>query len=75
MNVPCLTLRDTTERPETVTVGSNELIRTDPAKLKPVLNILFVGHWKVGGIPEKWDGRGGERIVGALERSLGQCSV
>jgi UDP-N-acetylglucosamine 2-epimerase (non-hydrolysing) len=54
MGVPCLTLRDTTERPETVTIGSNELIGTDPAKLRPALDRLFAGQWKLGYIPEKW---------------------
>ncbi len=70
MGVPCLTLRDTTERPETVTIGTNELIGTDPAKLKPALDRLFDGAWKTGGIPELWDGRTGERIVAHLEELL-----
>lgn len=70
MGVPCMTLRDSTERPETVTVGTNELIGTDPAKLAPALERLFAGEWKRGGIPELWDGRAGERIVEALERRL-----
>jgi UDP-N-acetylglucosamine 2-epimerase (non-hydrolysing) len=70
MGVPCLTLRDNTERPETVTIGTNELIGTDPARLKPVLDRLFAGEWKKGAIPEKWDGRTAERIVAALERLL-----
>jgi len=67
MGVPCLTLRDTTERPETVTIGTNELIGTDPARLAPALDRLFAGEWKKGGIPERWDGRAAERIVAALE--------
>ena len=70
MGVPCVTLRDTTERPETVTVGTNELIGTDPAALKPALDRLFAGQWKKGAIPEKWDGRTGERIAEVLERLL-----
>jgi UDP-N-acetylglucosamine 2-epimerase (non-hydrolysing) len=70
MGVPCLTLRDTTERPETVTIGTNALIGTDPSKLKPALDTLFSGQWKVGAIPEKWDGKTGERIVAELERLL-----
>ena len=70
MKVPCLTLRDTTERPETVAVGTNELIGTDPVKLKPALDRLFAGGWKKGGIPEKWDGKTGVRIVTHLERLL-----
>ncbi len=68
MGVPCITLRDSTERPETVTIGTNELIGTDPAALKPVLDRLFAGQWKKGGIPELWDGRTGKRIVAVLEK-------
>jgi UDP-N-acetylglucosamine 2-epimerase (non-hydrolysing) len=71
MGVPCITLRDTTERPETVTVGTNELVGTDPAALKPALDRLFAGQWKKGGVPELWDGRSGERIAAILERLLG----
>lgn len=70
MGVPCITLRDTTERPETVTIGTNELIGTDPANIKPVLDKLFAGEWKKGAIPDLWDGRTGERIVAILERVL-----
>jgi len=70
MGVPCLTLRDTTERPETIALGTNELIGTDPTRLKPALDRLFAGQWKKGSIPEMWDGKSGERIVAALERLL-----
>lgn len=74
MGVPCLTLRDTTERPETITIGTNELIGIDPAAIKPALDRVFAGRWKTGGIPELWDGRAGERIVSVLERLCGRCS-
>ena len=70
MGVPCLTLRDSTERPETVTTGTNELIGTNPAALLPALDKLFAGQWKKGAIPEKWDGRTGERILQVLEQLL-----
>ncbi len=70
MGVPCLTLRDTTERPETVTVGTNELIGTNPAALQPALDRLFEGQWKAGGIPDLWDGRTSIRIADVLERLL-----
>lgn len=70
MGVPCLTLRDNTERPETVTTGTNELIGTDPAKLPPALARLLAGDWKKGRVPDKWDGKAAERIVTELERLL-----
>jgi UDP-N-acetylglucosamine 2-epimerase (non-hydrolysing) len=70
MGVPCITLRDSTERPETVTIGTNELIGTDPNAIKPALDKLFSGQWKKGGIPALWDGRTGERIVTVLEKLL-----
>ena len=66
MGIPCMTLRDNTERPETVTVGTNELIGTDPRNIGPALNKLFAGNWKKGSIPEKWDGRAADRIVEVL---------
>lgn len=68
MGVPCITLRDNTERPETCTVGTNELIGTDPAAIKPALDKLFAGEWKKGGIPEKWDGKAAERIINILSQ-------
>ena len=68
MGVPCMTLRDNTERPETVTIGTNELLGTHPAALRPALDRLFAGQWKQGAIPELWDGATGERIADVLER-------
>lgn len=66
MGVPCITLRDNTERPETCTVGTNELIGTNPDAIKPALDILFAGEWKKGAIPELWDGHTAERIISIL---------
>jgi UDP-N-acetylglucosamine 2-epimerase (non-hydrolysing) len=66
LGVPCITLRDNTERPETVTIGTNELIGTDPRSIKPTMEILFSGKWKKGGIPKLWDGKAGQRIVNTL---------
>lgn len=63
MGVPCITLRDNTERPETVILGTNELIGTNPEKIAPTLEVLFSGNWKKGGIPELWDGHTAERLV------------
>lgn len=70
LGVPCMTLRDSTERPETVTIGTNELLGTDPAALAPALDKLFSGQWKHGAIPEKWDGKTAERIVEVLLQTL-----
>ena len=67
LGIPCITLRDTTERPETVTMGTNELVGTNPAVLPVVFDKLFSRAWKVGSIPEKWDGRTGERIAAVLD--------
>jgi UDP-N-acetylglucosamine 2-epimerase (non-hydrolysing) len=66
MNIPCITLRDSTERPETCSIGTNELIGTNPAAIKPALNKLFENKWKTGKIPPLWDGKTAERIVNAL---------
>lgn len=66
MGVPCITLRDNTERPETCTIGTNELIGTNPSTIKPTLDKLFSGNWKKGGIPELWDGHTSERIIKIL---------
>ncbi len=67
MGVPCMTLRDNTERPETVHVGTNELIGTNPNAIKPALKKLFAGEWKKGAIPELWDGNTAKRIVSILK--------
>jgi len=67
MQIPCITLRSSTERPESCSIGTNELIGTDPAAIKPTLEKLFAGNWKKGGIPPLWDGHTAERIVAAIK--------
>lgn len=66
MGVPCITLRDNTERPETVLIGTNELIGTNPKSIKPTLDRLFSNKWKKGNIPDLWDGKTSERIINIL---------
>ncbi|WPR71607.1 UDP-N-acetylglucosamine 2-epimerase (non-hydrolyzing) [Flavobacterium sp. NG2] len=66
MGVPCITLRNSTERPETITIGTNELIGSNPQAIPPILKKLFENQWKKGKIPEKWDGKTAERIVEIL---------
>lgn len=66
MGVPCMTLRDNTERPETIIIGTNELLGTDPAAIEPAMRKLFSGEWKKGKIPPLWDGKTAERIINIL---------
>lgn len=66
MGVPCMTLRNSTERPETVTMGTNELLGTDPSTIAPAMKKLLSGNWKKGTIPPLWDGHTSERIVEIL---------
>jgi UDP-N-acetylglucosamine 2-epimerase (non-hydrolysing) len=66
MHVPCMTLRDNTERPETISIGTNKLIGTNPKAIAPAMDQLFSGNWKTGTIPPKWDGHTSERIVEVL---------
>lgn len=63
LGIPCMTLRNSTERPETVTLGTNEIVGTDPANIIPFLQKLVSGNWKKGGIPKLWDGKTSDRIV------------
>jgi UDP-N-acetylglucosamine 2-epimerase (non-hydrolysing) len=66
MDVPCMTMRDNTERPETCEIGTNELIGTNKNAIKPSLDKLFSGSWKKGRVPELWDGNTAGRIVQVL---------
>jgi len=63
LGVPCMTLRNSTERPETVTIGTNEIVGTNPENILPLLEKLIAGNWKKGGIPELWDGKTADRII------------
>ena len=66
LKIPCLTLRDNTERPETITEGTNELVGTNPKNINKALSKIFNGNWKEGSIPKFWDGNTAERIVNHL---------
>lgn len=66
LGVPCMTLRSNTERPETVSIGTNELLGTNPSALEPAMKKLLGGQWKKGGIPPLWDGKTSERIIETL---------
>ncbi len=64
MGIPCMTMRDNTERPETCTIGTNELVGTNPNNLPAALAKLQ--NWKNGEIPPMWDGHASERIIDNL---------
>jgi UDP-N-acetylglucosamine 2-epimerase (non-hydrolysing) len=71
LGVPCITLRENTERPVTVEVGTSELAGSDPAKIRDAVDRILAGKWKTGGLPEGWDGKASERIVAAMAAYLG----
>lgn len=66
MHIPCLTLRDNTERPETCEIGTNMLVGTNPQNIAPAIQKLFDGKWQKGLVPPLWDGKASERIVEIL---------
>jgi UDP-N-acetylglucosamine 2-epimerase (non-hydrolysing) len=63
LGIPCMTLRSSTERPETCTIGTNVLIGEDMDLLTSSLKYLIQGKWKGSTIPNLWDGRAAKRIV------------
>lgn len=66
LNIPCITMRNSTERPETVLDGTNELVGDDLFLLSKLIHKIVIGNWKTGTIPDLWDGRTSERIVDVL---------
>ena len=70
LDVPCLTLRENTERPITVTEGTNVVVGTRPERIIEEAQKVLTGRAKQGRIPERWDGRAGRRIAEVFERAL-----
>ena len=68
--IPCITLRENTERPITLWEGTNELAGTDTAKIIKFAGEILDGKWKTGKIPELWDGHTAERIISCIENEL-----
>ncbi len=68
--IPCITIRENTERPITLWEGTNELAGTDTAKIIIFANQILDGKWKTGKIPELWDGHTAERIIRCIEKEL-----
>ena len=66
LGIPCLTIRENTERPVTISEGSNELVGTDPDRIRAGAEQILSGKWKTPRVPEYWDGKAAERIVAIL---------
>jgi UDP-N-acetylglucosamine 2-epimerase (non-hydrolysing) len=75
LNVPCLTLRENTERPITLTLGTNVLIGNDNRKLRQEMAKILEGKAKKGTVPPLWDGRAAERIANILLHDMGTVPV
>lgn len=69
LGIPCMTLRENTERPITIEVGTNEMVGTDTEKIIRFAKQMNAGEWKKGQVPELWDGKAAERIVEVLAQS------
>ena len=66
--MPCLTVRESTERPATITLGTNILIGQDMARLRLEVARILAGQVKPGKIPPLWDGQAAERIAEVIMR-------
>lgn len=66
LHVPCITIRDNTERPITIAEGTNELTGLDVSRILDLTTDALAGKWKTGRTPKLWDGKAAERIVQVL---------
>jgi UDP-N-acetylglucosamine 2-epimerase (non-hydrolysing) len=71
LGVQCLTVRDNTERPVTIDIGTNQLVRTDISAIKSAVFEVLNGKIKKGRIPKLWDGKTAERIVNIIMANSG----
>ncbi len=71
LGIPCLTLRENTERPVTIWEGTNTLVGTDPDAIRREARAILAGGGKAGRVPEYWDGHAADRIVAALAGESG----
>jgi UDP-N-acetylglucosamine 2-epimerase (non-hydrolysing) len=70
LGVPCITLRENTERPITVSQGTNTIVGSDPDKIMAAFNEVMETGGKAGRVPELWDGRAAERIAQVIRQQL-----
>jgi UDP-N-acetylglucosamine 2-epimerase (non-hydrolysing) len=75
LQVPCLTVRENTERPITITQGTNRLVGRDPSRLYREVQRVLAGEVRRGKVPPLWDGRAGERIAAVLTAELGATQL
>ncbi len=66
LGVPCVTIRENTERPVTVDIGTNYMVGTDPGKIREAASVILAGKGKKGKVPEMWDGEAADRIAGCF---------
>lgn len=71
LGVPCITLRENTERPITIDEGTNVLVGHDPKRLQAAFRDVMDHGGKQGRAPQYWDGRAGERIASVIAQWLG----
>jgi UDP-N-acetylglucosamine 2-epimerase (non-hydrolysing) len=71
LHVPCLTLRENTERPTTVELGTSRLVGSDPERIRAGFAQVLLGTWREGGAIPLWDGQAGPRVAAALADWLG----
>ncbi len=71
LGIPCITIRENTERPVTVTTGTNYLAGTDPGRIFAAANEILAGNAKKGAAPPLWDGRSSGRIADVFLNILG----
>ena len=66
LRIPCITIRNTTERPETVSIGTNVLVGKNYKELTELQKKMIANNWKPSGLPDLWDGLASQRIVSHL---------
>lgn len=74
LGIPCLTLRANTERPVTVSIGTNTVVGSEPHRIRAAVDQILNGHGKTGAIPELWDGHASERAAQVLVDYIGTRS-
>jgi UDP-N-acetylglucosamine 2-epimerase (non-hydrolysing) len=68
LGIPCLTVRNTTERPSTISIGTNKLVARNREAVTSDVDQIMRGRWKRGRVPRYWDGHAAERIVNLLKK-------